>query len=107
MKRPVVSPAYGEPVVWNELTLYPFAPSAEGQARAVELADAASTYEDDENNLALALLVAGIAAVRNEGDRHAAAYFAIERVLSKTPHVVRAMSRYMAENRDKQIVGSV
>ncbi|MGA9994814.1 MAG: hypothetical protein WBP93_05325 [Pyrinomonadaceae bacterium] len=67
------------------ITMHPFTYSAIGQEYAANLAETCSTYEEgSDENIALALLISGLAAIENADDRHALTYFALERLLSKT-----------------------
>jgi len=79
---------------------------AEAEAELREIVRKA-THESDEHNVALALLIAGIAAIESDSQRQEIAYCAIERALSKSPCIVEAMNKLVKQWRGRKIRGAV
>jgi len=97
-KKPRRTPEEGyEPQEFGGITMHPFQYNAAGFARALELAEAVSTHEQDDTCIAIALLVTGIAAIGPDDERAAFAYFVTQRVLSKSERITRAMNKYIAD----------
>jgi hypothetical protein len=90
----------------GEIEMRPFEYSAAGQNYALELADGISSHEPDHepNNIAAALLIAGIAAIEDQGDREICAYFVIRRIMSHCPSVESEMNELMTANHGEFIL---
>jgi hypothetical protein len=93
---------------YTDLRMRPFCASAEEHEYALMLTEACSTYESDENNAALILLLAGIAAMENTEDRQTLAGFCVERIFSRTQVSQESLKGFMLEWEEKEkIVGTV
>jgi hypothetical protein len=81
----------------GEIEMRAFPYSMDGHTHARELADCISSEEPDHenNNIALAVLVAGIAAIEDKGNREICAYFVIRDIMAKCPSVQQEMNRLM------------
>lgn len=96
-----------EPATFGGVTMYPFVYDARWLEHAQMLAEAASTYEDGDQNAAVIELVTSIAATKQEDDRLAIAYFVAERIFSRTEESIKTLDSYIREHRDAELVGSV
>lgn len=92
-------------VEWGGIIMHPF--TSDGCDYAVSLAETVSTYEAADDNVALALLICGLAATEDADERQAIAYFCVERVLAKSYRFKQAMNKYMAERRERHTIGTV
>ena len=88
-------------VKFDEIEMQPFEYSAEGHRQAVSLAGNIASWDEEKEstNVAAALLIGGIAAIEDESERHAAAFYAIIAIMAKCPTVTRTMNRMMRRER--------
>jgi hypothetical protein len=94
-----------EPVEHDGIEMHPFPYSAEGSARAIEWAEAASSLTHEETNIAIAELVAGIAAIEDDEDRAVIASEVIQAVLGNNRTIKKAINKELQKHRNSPAVG--
>jgi hypothetical protein len=91
---------------YDGLVMRPFPYTVAGYEYAVELAQSIAGLgdENEPNNVATALLIAGIAAIEGAGERHWIADGAITQIMAKCPSVREKMNRLLAAHHGEFIL---